>query len=166
MLSEANPVSATTFERIEGLRSRVYASSDYQEGINAFLEKRPAKFTGGRPGDPAPAEQLNLDQRGDSRFRPARGRRAGRNRCSSGQRQRRQLGGSRPDPPSYASSSTPRRSRRVASRERAFLAPDPGARNSHKGRTEPPGSAHMVADLDMDASAAYGRQPRDRRSGA
>lgn len=56
MLSEANPVSATTFERIEGLRSRVYASSDYQEGINAFLEKRPAKFTGGKPGDPAPAE--------------------------------------------------------------------------------------------------------------
>jgi methylmalonyl-CoA decarboxylase len=56
MLSEANPVSATTFERIEWLRGRVYASSDFQEGINAFLEKRPAKFTGGEPGGPSPAE--------------------------------------------------------------------------------------------------------------
>lgn len=56
MLSETHPVTATTFERIEALRGRVYASSDYQEGINAFLEKRPAKFTGGEPDDPCPAE--------------------------------------------------------------------------------------------------------------
>ncbi|MGO9751420.1 MAG: methylmalonyl-CoA decarboxylase [Solirubrobacteraceae bacterium] len=56
ILAEANPVSATTFERIEGLRNRVYDSDDYQEGINAFLEKRPASFRGPAPGDHAPSE--------------------------------------------------------------------------------------------------------------
>lgn len=56
ILAEAHPVSATTFERIEGLRNRVYDSADYQEGIRAFLEKRPASFPGPAPGDPAPSE--------------------------------------------------------------------------------------------------------------
>ncbi|MGO9902739.1 MAG: methylmalonyl-CoA decarboxylase [Solirubrobacteraceae bacterium] len=56
ILAEAHPVSATTFERIEGLRNRVYDSDDYQEGIRAFLEKRPASFRGPAPGDPAPSD--------------------------------------------------------------------------------------------------------------
>ncbi len=56
ILAEAHPVSATTFERIEGLRNRVYDSEDYQEGIRAFLEKRPASFRGPSPGDPAPSD--------------------------------------------------------------------------------------------------------------
>jgi methylmalonyl-CoA decarboxylase len=56
ILAEAHPVSATTFERIEGLRNRVYDSDDYQEGIKAFLEKRPASFRGPAPGDPAPSD--------------------------------------------------------------------------------------------------------------
>ncbi len=56
MLTEANPVSATTFERIESLRHRVYDSADYQEGIRAFLEKRPAHFPGPAPDEHSPAE--------------------------------------------------------------------------------------------------------------
>jgi methylmalonyl-CoA decarboxylase len=34
------------FERIQSLRRVVYNSQDYQEGIRAFLEKRPPTFTG------------------------------------------------------------------------------------------------------------------------
>ncbi len=49
ILTEAKPVSASTFERIESLRHRVYHSDDYQEGINAFLEKRQARFPGRTP---------------------------------------------------------------------------------------------------------------------
>ncbi len=56
ILTEANPVSATTFERIESLRHRVYDSADYQEGIRAFLEKRPAQFPGPAPDEPSPAD--------------------------------------------------------------------------------------------------------------
>jgi methylmalonyl-CoA decarboxylase len=46
IISDARPLSPDTFERIQGLRRACYDSEDYQEGIRAFLEKRPAQFTG------------------------------------------------------------------------------------------------------------------------
>jgi methylmalonyl-CoA decarboxylase len=46
ILSGAYPIAPETFERIQGLRRRVYDSHDYEEGIRAFLEKRSPKFTG------------------------------------------------------------------------------------------------------------------------
>jgi methylmalonyl-CoA decarboxylase len=46
ILSGAYPIAPETFERIQGLRRRVYDSHDYEEGIRAFLEKRTPKFTG------------------------------------------------------------------------------------------------------------------------
>lgn len=46
MLSESRPLSSDTFERVQDLRRRVYESHDYEEGINAFLEKRPPVFSG------------------------------------------------------------------------------------------------------------------------
>jgi methylmalonyl-CoA decarboxylase len=39
-------LSPETFERIQGLRRRVYDSQDYLEGKNAFLQKRPPNFQG------------------------------------------------------------------------------------------------------------------------
>ena len=39
-------ISPETFERIQGLRRVVYDSRDYQEGKQAFLEKRKPVFTG------------------------------------------------------------------------------------------------------------------------
>jgi methylmalonyl-CoA decarboxylase len=44
VLSEAVSLSPTTYERLQGLRRDVYFGHDYQEGIQAFREKRPAKF--------------------------------------------------------------------------------------------------------------------------
>jgi len=44
MLSEAVALSPTTYERLQGLRRDVYFGSDYHEGIQAFLQKRPAVF--------------------------------------------------------------------------------------------------------------------------
>lgn len=38
ILSAAHPTTPETFERIQYLRSQVYQSRDYQEGITAFLE--------------------------------------------------------------------------------------------------------------------------------
>lgn len=46
LLASAHPLSPNTFERVQGLRRTVYDSKDYGEGINAFLEKRPPRFTG------------------------------------------------------------------------------------------------------------------------
>lgn len=46
ILDDARPVSAETFERIQGIRRKVYDSHDYTEGIEAFLQKRPPVFRG------------------------------------------------------------------------------------------------------------------------
>ena len=46
LLSNARPLSPETFERIQGLRRRVYDSRDYSEGITSFLEKRKPVWEG------------------------------------------------------------------------------------------------------------------------
>ena len=46
ILSKSRPMSAETFERLQGLRRIVYDSHDYREGIRSFLEKRRPEFTG------------------------------------------------------------------------------------------------------------------------
>jgi methylmalonyl-CoA decarboxylase len=46
LLANAYPLSPTTFERIQGLRRLVYDSGDYEEGIRAFMNKRPPVFDG------------------------------------------------------------------------------------------------------------------------
>jgi methylmalonyl-CoA decarboxylase len=46
VLSQAYPLTPNTFERIQGLRRKVYDSQDYQEGIRSFFERRKATFTG------------------------------------------------------------------------------------------------------------------------
>ena len=46
LLRNAAPLSPETFERIQGLRRSVYDSRDYQEGRDAFLERRKPVFTG------------------------------------------------------------------------------------------------------------------------
>lgn len=46
ILQNAAPLSPETFERLQGIRRRVYDSKDYEEGIRAFCEKRKPVFTG------------------------------------------------------------------------------------------------------------------------
>ena len=46
ILAGAHPMSPQGFERVQGLRRLVYDSSDYQEGIRAFKEKRKPQFRG------------------------------------------------------------------------------------------------------------------------
>lgn len=46
LLSSAHAITPELFERIQGLRRIVYNSADYQEGLDAFREKRPSQFTG------------------------------------------------------------------------------------------------------------------------
>lgn len=46
VLANAHPLNPETYERLQALRREVYDSHDYQEGIRAFLDKRPPTFHG------------------------------------------------------------------------------------------------------------------------
>ena len=46
LLSISHNLGPETFERVQAMRRQIYDSSDYQEGIRAFLEKRAPQFLG------------------------------------------------------------------------------------------------------------------------
>jgi methylmalonyl-CoA decarboxylase len=46
VLTQAQPITAQNFERIQGLRRIIYDSDDYQEGRRSFFEKRKPVFQG------------------------------------------------------------------------------------------------------------------------
>jgi methylmalonyl-CoA decarboxylase len=46
LLSASHNISPETFERVQSMRRQVYDSHDYQEGIQAFFERRPPVFRG------------------------------------------------------------------------------------------------------------------------
>ena len=46
VLGEAHPLTPEGFQRIQAIRRRIYDSSDYQEGIRAFFERRAPQFEG------------------------------------------------------------------------------------------------------------------------
>jgi len=46
VLAESNSLNPEGFERIQGLRRRIYDSADYQEGIRSFFERRAPQFQG------------------------------------------------------------------------------------------------------------------------
>lgn len=46
VLANAHPLNPETYERLQALRREVYDSRDYQEGIQAFLQKRQPVFRG------------------------------------------------------------------------------------------------------------------------
>jgi len=46
ILTDYQPIAAQIFEQLQEMRRTVYDSKDYTEGIQAFLQKRPAVFTG------------------------------------------------------------------------------------------------------------------------
>lgn len=46
LLATSHNLSPETFERVQSMRRQVYDSHDYQEGIQAFFERRPAAFEG------------------------------------------------------------------------------------------------------------------------